>query len=189
MALETQKPTQNKDFDFILNQNPEEGPPKKGPNKKVIAIIILVVATLLVMGVSFFVGSNKKVQKSSQSNTAQNSDKTQQEKASDVIEAFLKKTKSGDKVGAYELFSANPGIPKEFFYEKSWSFLTKLDISTCKAVENVSGVTTEEGYIIRTYACKSKKFDYEYGLEFLLSSSKEGDMSIHYYNLVDLEEA
>ncbi len=186
MAQEIQKPTDNKEFDFILKQDPEQSAAKKGVDKKVLAIVILVIATLLVMGISFIVGSNKKVQKSNSSSNAT----TQQQKASDVVESFFEYVEQGDAESAYALYSKNSPLSADDFKTLSIPFLQKLNLEQCKLVVNENGsLLNDAGRLIRTYSCPGKDFDGSVGLEFDMEDFEDGSFRIFYCNLVVVDES
>lgn len=185
MNPQNQKPeNSNPDLDFIRNAtDPLEVPVKKGLDKKIIVIIVLVVITIGVLVFGMVTGANNKVQKSSSNNTIKVSSEAQT-KAKDVVESFFYKVSVQDYDGAYSLFSQSPAITYLEFINKSVPYLNKLDLNSCKFADNNKGLMDDDGNIQRTYTCKNKKQNYEINLQFSLKSDNGGNIELYGYYIV-----
>lgn len=191
MNPQNQKPENtNPDLDFIRNTtDPLEAPVKKGLDKKIIVIIVLVVITIGVLVFGMVTGANNKVQKSSDNAKISISSDESVSKAKDVISAFFENVANGNAEEAWRLFSSNPGFEAEPFKNKTIPFLQKLDISNCIAAPNQKdrGLVDENGRLLQLYVCKAKSSKVDIGLEFRLDSNDEGVITIHDYGLVAIE--
>lgn len=173
----------NPDLDFIRNTtDPLETPVKKGLDKKIIVIIVLVVITLGVLVFGMVTGANKKVQKSSDTNE---SSKTVA-KAKDTINSLFEYADSNDTESAYSLFSSNSAITKDDFNNESMLLFNKLDLTSCRPVSSDKGLIDKNNRVIQTYDCRSKDNQYSVTVEFSLDSSNSGQLTIYYLNMVKI---
>ena len=166
---------QKPDLDFILNQNPTGETEKKGLDKKIIVIFVLVIVTLLVMALSLFIGSNQKVQKSNTNSYAS----IEQEKAGDVVESFLEKVNANDYEGAYALLSQDTPISNSDFANQVIPSMKQMKIDECQPDQNPETLLDEGNRLIRGYVCSSKQDDTKSLWVFSLSSLESGDYRIY----------
>lgn len=190
MNPQNQKPeNSNPDLDFIRNTtDPLEAPVKKGLDKKIIVIIVLVVITIGVLVFGMVTGANNKVQKSS--NVQKSSDtKVSSETlviVKDTINTFLDYVNANNIDKAYSLFSSNSVVTRDDFANESMVLFSKLEIDSCQPDSSDKGLIDKDNRIIQTYECTSKDDEYSVTVEFSLDSSKSGQLTIYYLNMVKI---
>lgn len=132
----------NPDLDFIRNTtDPLETPVKKGLDKKIIVIIVLVVITLGVLVFGMVTGANKKVQKSDNSSNKPQKNSVNIASQKDIAYKYIDAMSVNDLAEAKKYLSSskeNNQRDLSFEYTDLWQ---KIDPKQCQALDSDSTAT------------------------------------------------